>query len=138
MMSVHHLHTIQLSSLSQLVSFTLIDLIKLDEIAIPTKIKDPASSSFISYYFLLAFTSNSRYHFSDFLELDSTLSNDFSFFTVFTQNPHPLNGRAIRSLPKCIRKKPEASLKNIIWYSGYESSKTGKCNTFLVSFNIPL
>ena len=30
------------------------------------------------------------------------------------------------------------NLKNIIWYSTYESSKTGNCNTFLVSFIIPL
>ena len=41
------------------------------------------------------------------------------------------------SSPKSIRKKPARQiqknlLKNIIWYSCYESSKTRKCNTFLV------
>ena len=35
------------------------------------------------------------------------------------------------------KKAHKADLKNIC-YSSHESSKTGKCNTFLVSFNIPL
>ena len=30
------------------------------------------------------------------------------------------------------------NLKNVIWYSSYESIKTGKRNTFLVSFIIPV
>ena len=50
--------------------------------------------------------------------------------------------RAVGSSPKCIRKKPvrriQKNLKNIIWYSSYESSKTGKFYTFLVSFIITL
>ena len=42
-----------------------------------------------------------------------------------------------RKLAEMYQKKArELDLKNIIWYSSYESSKTGKCNTFLVSFNI--
>ena len=49
---------------------------------------------------------------------------------------------AVKSLPKCTRKKParwiQKNLNNIIWYSSYESGETGKCNTFLVSFIIPL
>ena len=50
------------------------------------------------------------------------------------------NARAVGSLPKCIRKNPtrrtQKNLQNIIWYRSYESSKTGKYNTFLVSFII--
>ena len=50
--------------------------------------------------------------------------------------------RAVGSSPKCIRKKPtrriQENLKSIIWYSSYESSKTGKCYAFLVCFIIPL
>ena len=50
--------------------------------------------------------------------------------------------RTVERSAKSTRKKPgrqiEKNLKNIIWYSSYESSKTGKCNTFLVSFIIPL
>ena len=50
--------------------------------------------------------------------------------------------RVVGSLPQCIRKKLvrqiQKNLKNIIWYSSYESSKTGKYNTFLVSFIKPL
>ena len=33
-------------------------------------------------------------------------------------------------------KRIEKNLKNIIWYSSYESSKTGKCNTFPLSYLI--
>ena len=55
---------------------------------------------------------------------------------------HEVNCRAVGSSPKYIRKKParriQKNLKNIIFYSCYESSKTGKCNAFLVSFIIPL
>ena len=50
--------------------------------------------------------------------------------------------RTVRRSPKSIRKKPvwriEKNLKNVIWYSSYESIKTGKRNTFLVSFIIPV
>ena len=46
--------------------------------------------------------------------------------------------KAARSSPKCVWKNPtrqiQRNVKNINWYSSYESSKTGKCNTFLVSF----
>ena len=48
------------------------------------------------------------------------------------------NRKGGRKLPKMYKKKArEVDLKNIIWYSSYESSKNGKFNTFLVSFNIP-
>ena len=52
------------------------------------------------------------------------------------------NNRAVGSSPKCIRTKLtmriQKNLKNTIWYSCYQSSKTRKYNTFLVSFVIPL
>ena len=48
--------------------------------------------------------------------------------------------RAVGSSPKFIRKNPvrriQKNLKNIIWYSSYKSSKTGKCNILLVFFII--
>ena len=50
-----------------------------------------------------------------------------------------MGGRKLAEMYK--KKKPvrgiQKNLKNIIWYSSYESGKTGKCNTFLVSFVIP-
>ena len=52
------------------------------------------------------------------------------------------HGRAVRSSPACIRKKwarqIQKNLKKIICYSCYQSSKAGKCHTFLVSFIIPI
>ena len=51
-------------------------------------------------------------------------------------------GRAVGSLPKCITKKSarwiQKNMKNIIWYSSYEPSKTGKSYTFLFTFIIPV
>ena len=41
-------------------------------------------------------------------------------------------------LEKKTARRIQKNLKNIIWYTSYESSKTGKCYTFLVSFIIPL
>ena len=50
--------------------------------------------------------------------------------------------RAVGSSPKFVWKKTvrwiQNNLKNIICYSCYESNKSGKCHTFLVSFIIPL
>ena len=81
-------------------------------------------------------------------------NNGFCLLNIYPPRPPltPRNGkydmklewihRAVGRSAKSIRKKPakwiEKNLKNIIWYSSYESSKTGKCNTFLVSFIIPL
>ena len=50
--------------------------------------------------------------------------------------------RAVRNSTKSTRIKLarwiQKNLKNINWYSCYESSNAGKCHTFLVSFIIPL
>ena len=47
--------------------------------------------------------------------------------------------REVGSSPKYIRKNParqiQKNLKNIVCYSCYESSKGGKCDTFLVSYS---
>ena len=59
--------------------------------------------------------------------------------TRWTLPEYVHNERAVGRSPKNIGKKPARRiLKNINWYSSYESSKTGECNTFLVFFIIPL
>ena len=56
--------------------------------------------------------------------------NTFSFLQFC------FHSTAVGSTPKSVREKPswgiQKNLKNINWYSWYESSKAGKCHTFII------